>query len=83
MKNQVTDKNIKKEIVRKSIMKDYIETCVFAGYQFYDIMGVSLLKINYNTIIERLEEMNGHENYTYIHKDTIDWYKKMVTFRKL
>ena len=83
MKNQITDKTIKKEIVRKTIMKDYIETCIYAGYQIYDVLGLSLTKIDYNTIMIRLEEANDHDKYTYIDKDTIDWYKKMIVFRNL
>lgn len=83
MKNSITDKNIKKEIVRKSIMKDYLETCIFAGYQIYDVLGVSLQKIDYNNILLRLEEMNQNENYTYISEETMEWYKKMIILRNL
>tara|TARA_R100000541_G_scaffold6840_6_gene14427 strand:+ start:608 stop:853 length:246 start_codon:yes stop_codon:yes gene_type:complete len=80
---KITDKNIKKNIVRKNILQNYIELCMNTGYEFTSVLGVSLQALNYNIILDRMDSMNDRDKYTFVPKERILWFDKMIKLRSL
>ena len=50
----ITDKTIKKEIVRKAILKDYVETCIITGHCINDVLGMVLNQLKMNSNIQKI-----------------------------
>tara|TARA_R110002020_G_C15754380_1_gene726440 strand:+ start:251 stop:502 length:252 start_codon:yes stop_codon:yes gene_type:complete len=83
MKKMITDKTIKKEIVRKAILKDYVETCMITGHCINDVLGMTLTSFDYTVILNRLRRMNEYDKFLYVNEETILWYEKLITLRSL
>ena len=83
----ITDKNIKKDIVRKEILVNYVDLCTKNGHDINNLMnnvlGVTLNKFNYQVLIHKMIKMNDDNKYTYISKDNMEWFQSMITLRKL
>jgi len=83
----ITDKNIKKDIIRKEILVNYVELCTKNGHDINNLMnnvlGVTLNKFNYQVLIHKMIKMNDDNKYTYISKDNMEWFQSMITLRKL
>ena len=83
----ITDKNIKKDIVRKEILVNYVDLCLKNGHDtnnlLNNVLGVTLNKFNYQVLINKMREMNDDNKYTYISKDNMEWFQSMITLRKL
>ena len=77
----ITDTNIKKQVVRRAILNDYIECCFQTGHQFSDVLGITLNKFNYQVLLERMKGIN--DEYNYISKETIEWYQELIIKRRL
>ena len=80
---KLTNKNLKKDIIRTEILRDYIELCMNTGHTFDDVLGHSLQGFNYHILLDRMEGMNDGDDYTFIDADTISWYGEMIKSRKL
>ena len=80
---KLTDKNLAKNIIRREILKDYVELCMHTGYGFDNVLGHSLQTFNYNVLLDRMVSMNDGAEYTYIESETMSWYGEMITKRKL
>mgnify|MGYP003648900282 FL=1 len=80
---KLTNKNLKKDIIRKEILRDYIELCMNTGHGFDDVLGHSLQTFNYNILLDRMVGMNDGADYTFIDTDTMSWYGEMIESRKL
>ncbi len=79
----ITNKNIKKDVVRRAILNDYIECCFQTGHSFSDVLGISLQKFNYQVLLDRMRGINDDDSYTFICKETMEWYQEMIIKRKL
>jgi|TARA_B100001094_G_scaffold332747_1_gene406200 site-specific recombinase XerD len=79
----ITNKNIKKDIVRKAILNDYIECCFQTGHQFSDVLGTTLNKFNYQVLLDRMRGMNDDDKFTFISKESMEWYQELIIKRKL
>ena len=83
----ITDKNIKKDIIRKEILVNYVDLCTKNGHDINNLMnnvlGVTLNKFNYQVLIHKMIKMNNDNKYTYISKDNMEWFQSMITLRKL
>ena len=83
----ITDKNIKKDIIRKEILVNYVDLCTKNGHDINNLMnnvlGVTLNKFNYQVLIHKMIKMNDDNKYTYISKDNMEWFQSMITLRKL
>jgi len=80
---KLTNKNLKKDIIRREILKDYIKLCMEKGYGFENVLGYSLQSFNYNILLDRIVDMNDGADYTRIDADTMSWYGEMIKSRKL
>ena len=79
----ITNKNITKSVVRKSILNDYIEVCFQTGHTFTEVLGVPLQKLNYQVLLDRIRGLNDDDKFTFIDEDTMTWYQELIIKRKL